>query len=235
MAKLKSEPTKLDKIRAIHPRYSDLIEKHSELIARQETVLAEIKPLSEEQRRHQISWVAQAPKPKPKPVVRHAGAVALVGDLLPEQPIEETSPAPPRPSWPGEQRLRELGAESEAIVEALKLIAPELAKARKEYSKLVAAQRGEEYREIVEKIVDAAKALGDQLLAHHGYIDQRRLDGVAWQYFRPINVSDFGDIAEDFSPLRKLILAAIEQRHVGEGKLPDWKMPVDIAYLQNGD
>jgi hypothetical protein len=230
----KTEPkTQLERIAAVHPKYAALLTKRAELAARYEAVIAEGKPLGEEQRRHQISWVAQLPKTKPRPIVRHAGATALLGDLLPEQPIEETSPPPPRPSWPGEQRLAELGTESEAITEAIKLIQPALKEARREYSKLVAAQRGAEYTAIVETIVDAANAFGDTLLQHHQFINQQREDGVAWQYFRPIDVvTHFADLAEDFSPLRRLILAAIEQRHVGAGKTPSWKMPVDIAYLQ---
>jgi hypothetical protein len=76
-------------------------------------------------------------------------AVALVGNLLSPQPVEELSPPPPRASWPGEQKLRELGEESKSITEAIRFLAPEVAKARKEYSQKVAAQRGDEYQEIV--------------------------------------------------------------------------------------
>ena len=236
MAKLKSEhKTQIERIRDVSPKYSAIIEKHAELLARQEAVLKEIGPLAEQDRRARPSWTAQLPKPKPKPIVRHAGAVALVGDLLPEQPIEETSPPEPRPSWPGESRLRELSAESEAIAEALKLLIPEQMKARKAYSKAVVAQRGAEYQMLVETIVDAANAFSEALLQHHVFINDRREAGVAWQYFRPIDVTThFGDLSEDFSPLRKLVLAAIEQRHVGAGKLKSLKMPIDIAYLQEG-
>jgi len=59
----------------------------------------------------------------------------------------------------GEQHARELSAESEAIAEAIKLLAPGISRARKEYSRKVAEQRGEEYQAIVERIVDAAKRL----------------------------------------------------------------------------
>jgi hypothetical protein len=237
LAKLnKTEPkTKLDRIREVSPRYADLISANNKLHARAEELISEIKPLAEEQRRSQQSWTAQLAQPKPKPVKRHDGAVALVGTLLSPQPIEETNPPPPRPSWPGEQRLRELGDECEAIGEAIKLLLPELSAARREYSKMVAAQRGVEYSAIVETIVDAANAFSETLLQHHVFINDRREDGVAWQYFRPIDVTThFGDLAEDFSPLRRLVLAAIEQRHVGAGKLKSVKMPVDIAYLQEG-
>jgi hypothetical protein len=211
-----------------------LLKKNSELYARQEEVHAETQRLGQEERRSQVSWVVQAPKPKPQPIRRHSGAVALVGDLLSPQPEEEINPPPPRPSWPGEQRARDLGAESEAIAEAIKLLGPEIARARKEYSRKISDQRGAEYTAIVEKIVDAAKVLGDELLTHHSFINQRRLDGVAWRYLNPINVNDFGDLDEDFSPLRKLILDAVEKRHVSAGHLPDWKMPVELAYLQGG-
>jgi len=236
--KLKSEPkTQIERIAAVHPKYSALVEKSNELHARYEELIAEIKPLAEQQRRHQISWVAQLPKPpKPKPVVLHSGAVALLGDLLPEPTLETVSPPPPpRASWPGEQRLQALGEEAEAISEAIKLLAPEIAKARKEYSKAVAAQRGAEFTAAVERIVDAVNVLGDAILSHHEFINQQREDGISYSNFRPLNLDVFGDLADDFSPLKKLILDAVEKKHVGAGKLPSWKMPVDIAYLQNGD
>ena len=181
MAKIKSEPkTQLQRIAAVSPRYAALLEKSAELRAREEELIAEIKPLAEQQRRSQIGWVSQTPKPKPRPaVVRHEGAVALLGDLLPEPTLEEVATPAPRPSWPGEQRLADLGAESEAITEAIKLLLPALSAARRDYSKLVAAQRGAEYSAVVERIVDAAKTFGDALLDHHRFIDGQRLDGVA--------------------------------------------------------
>jgi hypothetical protein len=232
----KPEPkSQLSRIRDTYPRYADLIVKQAELLARQEVVHAAAVPLAERGKRAMASWQAQLPKPKVKPVVRHSGAVALLDNLLPEQTHEELNPPPPRPSWDGEVELSELSAEAESIQEALKLLAPELPKARREYSKLVAAQRGEEYTAIVETIVDAANAFSETLLQHHVFINDRREDGVAWRYFRPIDVTThFGDLAEDFSPLRRLVLAAIEQRHVGAGKLKSVKIPVNVAYLQEG-
>lgn len=196
--------------------------------------MAEIRPLAEQGRRAQVSWVSQAPKPKPRPVERHAGATALLGDLLPEQPIEEISPPPPRPNWPGEDRLRELGQESEAISEAIKLLLPELTKARIEYSKLVATQRGTEYKAVAEAVVDAARALGDAVLAHHEWITAQRLDGVAYTMYRPLNLERFGNIDEVGSPLLRTILDGVEQGHVGSDKIPAWRMPADIALFAGG-
>jgi len=96
----------------------------------------------------------------------------------------------------GEQHARELSAESEAIAEAIKLLAPGISRARKEYSRKVAEQRGEEYQAIVERIVDAAKALGDAFLVHHEFINSQGLDGVSWRYFRPLNLDQFGNLDE---------------------------------------
>lgn len=235
MAKIQSKPkTQLERIRAVDPHYAMLLERSQKLHLRQEELHHEIQPLAQEERRTQVSWVTQAPKPKPQPIVRHAGAVALVGDLLSPQPETELSPPPPRPSWPGEQRARELGAESEAISEAIKLLAPEIVSARKEYSKTVAAQRAAEYQVIVERVVEAAKALGDELLHHHEFINSQRLDGVSWRYFRPLNLDQFGNLDEPFTPLLGVITDAVEKGHVDTGKVPDWKMPVDLAYLQGG-
>jgi hypothetical protein len=224
----------IDRIRDVTPHYADLLQKNRDLHDRYEALIEEIKPLAEQSRRSQVGWVSQMPKPKPQPIVRHARAVALVGDLLPAQPPEEISPPAPRPSWPGEQRLRELGEETEAITEAIKLLAPEIRRAREEYSRKVAGQRGAEYQAIVEKIVDAAKVLNDELLAHHRFINEQRENGVAWRYFRPLNLDRFGNLDEPFSPLLALITDAVEKGHVGAGKITSLKMPADIAYLQGG-
>ena len=61
-----------------------------------------------------------------------------------------------------------------------------------------------------------------------------RLDGVSWRYLNPLSLNDFGDIDEDFSPLRRLILDAVEKRHVSADQIPDWHMPVELSYLQGG-
>lgn len=122
MAKLKEPKTQIDRIREISPRYADLLDTNQNLHARYDAVIAESRPLAEEERRSQASWTAQLPKPKPQPKHRHSGAVALVGSLLSPQPAEELAPLPPPPSWPGEQRLRELSAEAENVSEAIKLI-----------------------------------------------------------------------------------------------------------------
>lgn len=99
MAKIQTKPqSKIDRIRDVHERYADLLTMHHELTIRHGAVLAEIQPLAEQGRRAQVSWVAKAPKQKPLPIKRHAGATALLGDLLPEQPIEEINPPAPRPS-----------------------------------------------------------------------------------------------------------------------------------------
>jgi hypothetical protein len=235
LAKIQAKPkTQLDRIRAVDQHYADLLEKNRELYARQEEVHAETQRLGQEERRSQVSWVVQAPKPKPQPIRRHAGAVALVGDLLSPQSEEELNPPPPRPSWAGEQRARELGAESEALAEAIKLLAPEITKARKEYSRKVAGSRKAEYTEIVERVVEAANMLGGALLDHHEFINQQRLDGVAWRYFRPLNLDLFGNLDEPFTPLLGVITDAVEKGHVGAGQIPDWKMPVSLDYLQGG-
>jgi hypothetical protein len=235
LAKIASKPrSQLDRIREVSPHYADLKQKNRDLLDRYEEVIEEIRPLAEQSRRSTVGWISQMPKPKPQPVVRHRGALALVGDLLPEQPEEEISPPAPRPSWPGEGRLRELGAESEAITEAIKLLAPEIVRARKEYSKKVAEQRGGEYQAIVERIVDAAKVLGDALIEQHTFINSQRLDSVSWRYFRPLNLDQFRNLDEPFTPLLGVILDAVEKRHVSAGQIPDWKMPADLAYLQGG-
>jgi hypothetical protein len=148
---------------------------------------------------------------------------------------EELSPPPPRASWPGEQRLAELGAESEAIQEAIKLLQPEMAKARREYSKMVATQRGGEFSEIVARVLDASRGLGDAILAHHEFITEQRLDGVGYQQFRPLNLDRFGNLNEPDQPLLAVILDAIEKKHVDGGRIPDWKMPADITHFQGGN
>lgn len=234
MAKAKTPVTTIDRIREISPRYADLLETNSALHARYEAVIDEARPLNEEERRSRPSWTAQLPKPtQPKP--RHTGAVALVGKLLSPQPVEELTPPPPRPSWPGEQRLRELSAEAESISEAIRLLCSELKKSRREYSTLVATQRKAAYQAHAEAVTDAARALGDAILAHHQFIDAQRRDGVAYQAFGPLNLERFGNLNEPGSPLMQTILDAAQRKHVGAGKIPSWVMPADISLFHGGN
>ena len=236
MAKIASKPkSQLDRIREVSPHYADLLQKNRHLHDRYEELIGEIKPLAEQSRRVQVGWVSQMPKPKPQPVVRHRGALALVGDLISPQPEEEINPPPPRPSWHGEQRLRELGEEAEAVSEAIKLLVPELARARREYSRKVAASRRAEYADRVERVVNAARALGDSLIEHHEFIYAQNLDGVDLKYLAPLSVSAFGNVDEKFSPLLALIHDAVQKRHVSAGQIPAWRMPIDLAYLQGGE
>lgn len=233
MAKAKTPTTTIERIREVSPRYADLLEKNAELTARHEAVLAEIRPLSEQERRHNISWISQAPKPQPKPKHRHAGAVALVGDLLSPQPKDELTPQPLPPAFPGEQRLRELGAESEAVSEAIRLLGPELKKARREFSTTVATQRKAEYQAHAEAVTDAARKLGDAIQKHHAFIDEQRRGGIAYQAYRPLNLERFGNLNEPGSPLMQTILDAIELGHYA-GPIPTWQS-VDILSLQGGN
>ncbi|RZN21123.1 hypothetical protein CWO90_33525 [Bradyrhizobium sp. Leo121] len=176
-----------------------------------------------------LSWITQSPKHKPKPVVRHEGAVALVGELLSPQAPEEIDPPPPRPSWTGEQRHRELGAELESIAAAIELLRPEITKARREYSKLVWAQRGGDYKALAERIADAAQRLGGALMEHHEFIDRCRNDGVDWRYHKPVDVKPLGNIDEPHNPLRALIESCREQQ--GVGSLPAWRLPANIDLI----
>jgi stress-induced morphogen len=225
--------TKIERIRQTAPRYADLLEKCAELTTLHAEVIAEIAPLSEQERRRNISWVSSAPKLQPKPVVRHAGAAAILGDLLPPQPAEELNPPAPRPSWPGADRLRALGEESEAITEALRLLAPELAKAKREYSDLVMQRRGAKYQTHVEAVVDAARVLGNSIVQHHRFVHELRQDSLATSVFKPISLEKYGNISEPGSPLLRTILDAVENGHVGAGKIPTWEMSADIAHFTN--
>lgn len=78
---------------------------------------------------------------------------------------------------------------------------------------------------MVENAVDAAHKLGDAILALHEFINQARLDGVERHFFRPVNLAAFGDLGEMHTPLCRLIADAIELRHVGAGKMPNWRLP----------
>ncbi|OKO78561.1 hypothetical protein [Bradyrhizobium sp. AS23.2] len=257
MAKIKSESrSQIDKIRDVHPKYANLLEKQAQLLARQDELQRELNDgspqifhltrtesgerititpgkvsLAERARRATLGWIAQLPRPKPQPKLRHAAAVELVGELLSPQPPEEIDPPPPPPNWPDEPRYRAVGQELEAIAEALNLLAPEIAKARAEYSKLVAAQHGEEYRSLVESVVGAARKLGDALLQHHEFSNQLRLDGVERKHLRPINLESFGDL-EAGTPLHSVILHAVELGHVDAKQLPTWKLPASLAVLK---
>ena len=236
MAKLKSEPkTAIERIAAVSPRYSALISKQAELLARQDAVLAEARPLSESCKRAMASWQAQLPKPKPpKPIVRSAAAVALIGsDLLSPQPEEEINPPPPPPTFAGQFELRALTDEAENIQEALRLVATELTSSRKEHSQKVAKERGEAYKLIVSNIIDIARGLGTAIEEHHAFLNEIRLDSVAWRYLCPVDLTAFGELDEAGSILMRLVTDAVERGHVSSGKIPKWNPALSLSQLQN--
>jgi hypothetical protein len=228
-----TKPTPKQDLRTVHPDYAAVADKLNELHKRADELAALARPLNEQAHRHQISWIAQSPKPKPKPVERHAGAAALLGDLLPPLTPEEIEPPPPPPAWPGEAELRALGAESEAVQEAIRLLQPVWARARAEGSKKVCEQRLPEYRQLVAKLVNAAKQLGDAVLEHHTFVDEIRQQGASWSFLRPLNLEAFGSLDEAYSPVRRVITDAIEAGHVDASAEPAWAMPTDLARLAN--
>ncbi|PDT67812.1 hypothetical protein, partial [Bradyrhizobium sp. C9] len=119
-----------------------------------------------------------------------------------------------------------------AVQIALDYIGKEIEKARREYSKQVAARRLSEYSSLVETAVDAARELGDAILAMHGFADEMRLIGAEHRDFKIMySLQNFGDLAEPFSPLKALITEAVEKGHVGGGKLPAWKLPAPLELL----
>jgi hypothetical protein len=225
-----TKPATKQDLRTVHPEYAAVSDKLNELHQRADELAGLIRPLAEEASRNHIAWVAQSPKVKPKPVERHAGASALLGDLLPPLTPDEIDPPPLPPEWPGEPELRALGAESEAVQEAIKLLQPIWARARAVGSKKVCEQRLTEYRQLVAKLVDAAKQFGDVLLEHHTFVDEIRQQGASWSFLRPLNLEPFGSLG-GASPVTRVIADAIDAGHVPEDVAPKWKMPTDLARL----
>ncbi|KRQ03504.1 hypothetical protein AOQ71_32910 [Bradyrhizobium manausense] len=232
-----------------------MIEKQAALLKRQDEIKAEVghgrvsnvttidaggnivsmrreEDLAAEAGRHR-TWTSEAPRPKPAPVKRHEGAMSLLGDLLPPQPEHETNPPPLPPEWPRQELHRQLSKESEDISEALKLIGPEIEKARGEFSKAAAQERLPEYSQLITDAIDALKAAGDAILRCHQFVDQARLDGLERRYLKPLMFTELGDISEPHSPLRSIIHRAIELKHV-VGGVPTWKMPASPALIYSG-
>jgi hypothetical protein len=226
-----TKPVTKQDLRTLHPEYAAVSDKLNELHKRSDELAAIARPLNEQASRHRIAWVSQLPKPKPKPVERHAGAAALLGDLLPALTPEEIDPPPPPPTWAGEAELRALGAEHEAVQEAIKLLQPIWSRARAVGSKKVCEQRSPEYRQLVAKIIAAAKQLGDVLLEHHAFVDEIRQQGASWSFLRPLNLERFGSLDDGASPLVRVIADAVEAGHVPTDTVPQWKMPNDLARL----
>ena len=232
----KPEPkTAIERIADVSPRYSALISKHAQLLSRYDAVIAEARPLSEICKRAMESWQAQLPKPKPpKPIVRNAAAVALIGsDLLSPQPEAEINPPPPPPTFDGQFELRALTEEAGNIQEALRLLAGELTSSRKEHSQKVARERGEAYKLIVSNIIDIAVGLGTAIEEHHAFLNEVRLDGAAWRYLRPVDLTAFGELHEASSILMRLVTDAVERGHCGAGKIPKWAPSMSLSLLQN--
>jgi hypothetical protein len=255
----KSEPkTQIERIRDVSPKYAALITRQAELTSRYDAIIEEANgpkdrvdgtldgktgevrysavPLAEQFRRSLISWVSQLPKPRPKPVVRNAAAVELVGsDLLSPESDEEINTPEQKPLWSGQDRLAALGAEADVIAAALQLIAPEIRNARKQYSQMVAEQSKEEYQALVTNILDMARGLGQAIQTHHEWTNKKRLDGVAYALFKPINLEAFGNLNEAHTPILAMLIDAAAKGHISPADLPQFKMPIDISHLQGGN
>jgi len=186
--------------------------------------------LAEEGRRHSIGWVDQLPKAKVMPKERHAGAVELLGSLLPEQTPEELAPAQPRPSWPGKAELDALGEELEKVRFAIAYLTPETAKAHAEASKSFCEARRPEYAALVARMVEAVTLLGCAIIDHRNYLRDARLEGASVSFLRPVSTEQFGFVGEAGTPLLRLIDDSIEAGHVPADSRPAWKTPSRDAW-----
>jgi hypothetical protein len=213
------------------PRYAALLRKDSHLATQLDELIPRGRALTQEKNKNNVpTWSGEVPRHKPAPKLRHSGAEALLQGLLPEQTTEELDPPMPPEVWHGAAEHREIGAKIEALTEARKLLLPEIAKARREYSKQAAEQHAKAYKAVVAAVVKNAKALGDAILAHAEFINDMRLAGVERKHLRPINLQAFGDLGGG-TPLFDLLTHAIETGHADEKQRPDWKLPASLELL----
>jgi hypothetical protein len=251
LAKIKSER---DILREASPHYSALLQRHKELTARQDDLKREVgdntlthvttinksgniegyrveESLGAEATRHK-TWSSEAPKPQPKQRPRHARGAALLEGLIEPQSEEELSPPPLKPEWPREELYRQIAREQEDITEALKILGPAIEAARKEHSQRLGAARADDYSALVEHAVDAAREFGDAIIALFEFTNEARLDSIDRKHFRALNLHSF-DIAESSHPLQRLIEDAVQKKHVGAKKMPEWKLsaPIELLHL----
>ena len=253
MAKIKSETkSQRDSLREASPHYAALLERQAQILARQEELKKQIggnriayvtttdaggnvvdykveESLGAEAGRHR-SWSSEAPRPTPKPQLRHAGGAALLKDLLPPQSEEELSPAPLPPEWPHQDLYREICREQEDITAALQMLTPEIEAARKEHSQRLGSARTKEYSALVESAVDRAIEFCDAILALFEFTNEARYAGIERKDFRALNLQSF-DISAGHHPLRLLIADAVEKKHVPIGKLRSCELPAPIELL----
>ncbi|MGX9430290.1 hypothetical protein [Bradyrhizobium sp. LeoA1S1] len=224
----------IETIRAISPRYADLLLKDRELAAQLDELSQRGRALTQEKHKNGVpTWSGDAPRPKAQPVRRHEGAEKLLGALLPEQPPEELNPPPLPEVWSGAAEMREVSAQVEALTEARKLLSIEIEKERATYSKLATEQRRKDYALVASKVVAAAKSLGAALQAHHEFLDGMRVDGVERNHLRPLTLRAFGELHETHTPLLRLIEDAITKGHASEKDRPDWRMPASLDIVEN--
>lgn len=179
-------------LRELSPQCAAMIDKLRELVRCEADALNELhRPRPElggislaEHGRRQTNSSMQPPRPPAEPIKLHAGALELVGDLLP--PPREETPEPPREPWPGAAELKRLGDEVEATREAIKLLRPLLAKSQRDASKKFCELYKAEYSAVVRDVVDACRKLNAAEYRHRIYLERLRTSGVSIEFLRPI-------------------------------------------------
>lgn len=168
------------------------------------------------------------PKP-PKPP--SAQALELLGGLAPPAP-EPVEPAAPKVVYqdPITARLAVLADELTAIEEALKLLYPQLEKARREASIKLCEKVRPQYSAVAARLAAALIGAGEALLAHNEFTAELKATGCESAFLRQVDAPSvsrwFGDPRDRDDALRRFLSWAVEAGHFDLASIPAaWVAP----------
>jgi hypothetical protein len=217
------EPT----LETVAPEYARQSAKLKELIAQQEEIATKIRELVKRDRAANVfaqnnilalsAAAAQEGKP-PRMIGPSKKAADLLGEFAP--------PPVPAPAFLAHEskeskELRELGADSAALQEAIDLLRPQLVKAHVEGSARLCELLAPEYSQIAGRICAALVELAKADLAQRAFVVKHR--NIARSTLRVVHAGSLGDPRDSQSEMSRLLQWGLECRHLDLADLPaDW-------------
>jgi hypothetical protein len=220
-------------LREAAPEWAAISDKVASLCAREDELLAEMRPIQERvnRLRHAADSIPSSHNRKRAPEVIAASkeAAEILGALTPEP---RTLPVFEFPVSEDVKRLGALTDEHSAVREALSLLRDvqkgerrsRLEQAHLEGSLKYCEAISPEYKAVADAYIAALVELGRATVAHNAFLKER-LTGVAHASLRPIQTSPgLGDPLDAASELRRLLTWAAECGRFNLKDIPDdWK------------
>jgi hypothetical protein len=222
----------------VAPAWWEAVQRHAELSARRDALADEVAGLHEQiDVELTLSQSANNPRslpadrvPPPKPQKRMSDrARAYLG--LPPAPVAPAPVEPPaapvfRHQDNRVERMRQIGAEIEAIDEALAELAKVIEREHAAGSKVFAAAIDSEVQAIAKQATDALIALGNAMVAARNLTAQHASANLGFARMIPLSILELGNPADRGSRIRTALAIAAEFGRFDAASIPaTWREP----------